>query len=303
MKVLDLAAASFRRAIPVADFLFWSKARPTLLSCLAAWIGMALTHPRFAQSRDGAWAMVAVFLIGSGANAWNEFLEVHEDRKMHRTMDRPLPAGRISPFAAFLWSALVSFAGLGILLSFSRLAALTGILILVSYVGFYTPLKRFSPLSFFVGAAGGALPPFLGGALTAPTAFPWAALWMTALLYCWQLPHFVAISRLHAEDYERGNLKVLGGKQNSPFLPIRFWLYMYLPAFIVAALSVMPYLAPNHRQVLPPVLLSGASLLFLAAIEVFRRANGHPAAARLLLKLSVAHLALILITVGQFNPF
>ena len=77
----------------------------------------------------------------------------------------------------------------------------------MSYVAIYTPLKRRSSLALLVGAVPGAIPPLMGW--TAVTGRVDAGgLALFALLFAWQLPHFLAISLYLREDYARGGLKV-----------------------------------------------------------------------------------------------
>jgi protoheme IX farnesyltransferase len=78
---------------------------------------------------------------------------------------------------------------------------------LVTYVAVYTPLKQRSSLALFVGAVPGAIPPLMGW--TAVTGqLDAGGLALFALLFAWQLPHFIAISLYLKEDYARGGMKV-----------------------------------------------------------------------------------------------
>jgi protoheme IX farnesyltransferase len=87
------------------------------------------------------------------------------------------------------------------------LTALLALVALVSYAFVYTPLKRHSTAALFVGAVPGAIPPLMGW--TAATGQVDArGLALFALLFVWQLPHFLAISIYLKDDYARGGLKV-----------------------------------------------------------------------------------------------
>ena len=77
----------------------------------------------------------------------------------------------------------------------------------MSYAGVYTPLKSRSTLALFVGAVPGAIPPLMGW--TAATGrIDRGGLALFAILFLWQLPHFLAISIYLSEDYARGGLRV-----------------------------------------------------------------------------------------------
>src|SRR6185295_12409049 len=100
---------------------------------------------------------------------------------------------------------------LGILLLVVRtntMAALLALATLILYVVIYTPLKRRSEIATLVGAIPGALPPLIGwvagrGSLSIGG---WV---LFAIVFLWQIPHFMAISWLYREDYGKGGFPLL----------------------------------------------------------------------------------------------
>ena len=161
--------------------------------------------------RDGLPAVVLLLgtaLVVGAANALNNFLERDVDALMRRTRDRPLPAGRLEPWVAVaLGLGLPSVALPALALFTNGLTATLAALALFTYVVVYTPMKRKSSLALLVGAVPGAIPPLMGW--TAATGrLDAGGLALFALLYCWQLPHFLAISMYLRDDYARGGLKV-----------------------------------------------------------------------------------------------
>jgi len=88
------------------------------------------------------------------------------------------------------------------------LTALLGAATVICYICIYTPLKRVTTLNTMVGAIPGALPPLMGwtAAHGEPTIRGWA---LFAILFFWQLPHFLAIAWLYREDYARAGFKML----------------------------------------------------------------------------------------------
>jgi protoheme IX farnesyltransferase len=72
----------------------------------------------------------------------------------------------------------------------------------------YTPLKRRTPLSTVVGAVPGALPPLIGWA-AARDGLGESAWVLFAILFLWQLPHFLAIAWIYRDDYARAGLPLL----------------------------------------------------------------------------------------------
>ncbi len=186
----------------------------------------ALTKPRItftvvttalvgylAGGGPGGWPLIAalagIALVAGGANAANMALESRTDALMNRTRHRPVPAGRVTRLEATAFSALATLTGLVLLARFSNsLAALVALLTWASYVFAYTPLKPVTSLATLVGGVPGALPPVIGWAAARGSLDPGAAV-LFAILYVWQVPHFLAIAALYHEDYARAGLKVL----------------------------------------------------------------------------------------------
>ena len=152
---------------------------------------------------------VGTFLIAAGAAALNMYRERELDARMLRTQGRPLPSGRLSPRTVLAFGVGVATAGVAVLLATSNLLA-TALcaLILLSYVLVYTPMKLRTPLNTLVGAIPGALPPVVGfAAVTGKLGFAAAVLF--AILFCWQIPHFLAIAWRWREDYARAGVRML----------------------------------------------------------------------------------------------
>ncbi len=149
------------------------------------------------------------FLVSAGTNALNQLIERDLDGRMKRTRMRPLPAGRLRFNSVLAFAIAISIVGILQLLVFVNL--ITGILAaltLVSYIFIYTPLKRTTSLSTFIGAVPGALPAM--GGWTAARGEITAEAWVLfAILFFWQLPHFLAIAWIYREDYARGGFSVL----------------------------------------------------------------------------------------------
>jgi protoheme IX farnesyltransferase len=153
--------------------------------------------------------VIGTFLVASGAAAFNQVFERDVDSRMRRTAMRPLPAGRLGVAEATWFAAALSAAGLiELALGANLLAAGVALATLVSYALIYTPLKRYTSLSTVVGAVPGALPPLIGWAAAQNTlgAEAWS---LFGIVFFWQMPHVLAISWMHREDYARGGIRVL----------------------------------------------------------------------------------------------
>jgi protoheme IX farnesyltransferase len=170
--------------------------------------GGLLLAPGTVPAARAVLAVLATAAVVGAANSLNCYFERETDALMRRTRDRPLPAGRLDPVVALALGIVVPAFALPILaLTAGKLTALLALVALVSYVAVYTPLKRRSSLALFVGAVPGAIPPLMGWT-TVTGRLDAGGLGLFALLFAWQLPHFLAISLYLKEDYARGGMKV-----------------------------------------------------------------------------------------------
>ncbi len=164
----------------------------------------------------------------------------------------------------------------------SLLAALT----LTSYLVFYTPLKRQTPLCTFVGAVPGAMPTLIGWAAASNSISSEKAWILYAVLFLWQLPHFMAIAWMYRDDYARAGYLVFPTNSEERFLA---WVTL-LPslALFMAGLGVVKVNNGGTFQYSATVML-GSGLLYYAMRQVFLRSR---IAARQLLKATIVYLPL-----------
>lgn len=153
--------------------------------------------------------LIGTLLVASGTATLNQWVERVWDGQMRRTASRPLPSGRITAREAFWFGTLLSIAGgLYLFLAVNPLSALLAISTLLSYLLIYTPLKRKTPLCTLLGAFPGAAPTLIGWA-GAASSLNRNALFLFAILFLWQFPHFLAIALLYREDYARAGYRML----------------------------------------------------------------------------------------------
>ena len=184
-----------------------------VVSTTAAGLWLAPEQP---SAPRAVAVLVCTGMVVGAANVLNNYLERDVDARMRRTWGRPLPAGRVEPATALaLGIGMPVFAIPVLALAANPLTALLALVALVSYAFVYTPMKRWSTAALFVGAIPGAIPPLMGW--TAATgSIDARGLALFALLFVWQLPHFLAISIYLKEDYERGGLKVFALVHGEP---------------------------------------------------------------------------------------
>lgn len=270
-----------------ADYVELTKPRITVLVTLTALVG-------YAMGVQGAFSLLAAVpcllgtaLVAAGASTLNMLMERRTDALMHRTRQRPLPAGRLRAVEALGWGAGLTVLGLAVLLwTASPLAAAVAFTTWATYLFFYTPLKTRTSLSTIVGAFPGALPPVIGWTAARGTLDSGAFL-LFAILFLWQIPHFLAIAWLYREDYARGGLPMLPVVDPEGRLTGR-----QVVANSVALLMVS--LAPAAGQLAGPLYAAGALVLGLA----FCGAAVHAAVERTLASARWLFVASILYLVG-----
>ncbi|MDZ7720956.1 MAG: heme o synthase [Balneolaceae bacterium] len=161
-------------------------------------------------------AIFGTYLIAAGTAAHNMFMERDLDSIMRRTSQRPLPAYRISPKQSLIFSMSLIIGGLAyLLLMVNIVAGLVSLATTIIYLYAYTPLKRISALNVFVGAIPGALPVVGGWAAATGTVFEHGMWILFGVIYCWQIPHVMAIAWVCKEDYEHAGFKML--PKNDPY--------------------------------------------------------------------------------------
>ncbi|XP_017293334.1 protoheme IX farnesyltransferase, mitochondrial [Kryptolebias marmoratus] len=148
-------------------------------------------------------------LASCAANSINQYFEVPFDSNMNRTKNRPLVRGQISPLHAVSFALACGIPGVALLaLAVNPLTGFLGALNIFLYTCCYTPLKRLSIANTWVGAVVGAIPPVMGWTAATGCLEP-GALLLGGFLYCWQFPHFNALSWTLREDYSRGGYRMM----------------------------------------------------------------------------------------------
>ena len=168
------------------------------------------------------YLVIGGFLVTGSANTFNQIIERGKDKLMKRTSVRPLPQNKLSYINALIFGVIIGVIGLLMLNKINpedtfyglmSKAAFFGLLSIFLYVFSYTPLKRVSTISIFVGAVPGAIP-FLLGYVAATNNFGLAAGFLFVIQFLWQLPHFISIAWVLDDEYKKAGFKMLfGGKK------------------------------------------------------------------------------------------
>jgi protoheme IX farnesyltransferase len=287
--VSTACAGSLRGVLDAAaDWLELTKPRIASMVFLSAFVGALLAAGPDASLGVVFEAALWVSCVAASSAVFNHVLERDTDRLMERTKNRPLPTGRLrARDAIFLGVALATAGVAGLALSFNLLSALLALATLVAYALVYTPLKRVSTLNTIFGAIPGAMPPLLGWVAVADTPASWGV-FLFALLFCWQFPHFMAIAWLYRGDYARAGMKMLpampGGQGMAGRQALLYCLAL-LPVSLLPAVNGAAGWLFSVGVLLVGLAYVGASLAFC-----LRENRGR---ARFLLVVSLAYLPLV----------
>ena len=178
-------------------------------------------------------------LVTGSANAFNQIIERDRDRLMERTKNRPLPSNNLSINQAIIFASIIGFLGLYLLSFLNLQCTFFALLSLLMYTLFYTPLKKISSISIFVGAFPGAIPCLLGW-VGATNDFGLAAGILFAIQFCWQFPHFIAISWLLEDQYKAADLKMIIGRTNKKFSTSSLIALIF--SVFMTVVSIIPWL-------------------------------------------------------------
>ena len=254
--------ASVDRSTLRAQWAIWSeliKLRLTMMVLITTAMGFYLASTSL-DWRLLFSALLGTGLVACGAAVLNQFLEKEFDAKMPRTADRPIPAGNIRPETALLAGGAMGAIGLVYLAAqVNLLTSVIGAVTLVSYIAVYTPMKRVTSLNTLIGAVPGALPPLMGwtAARTDAVSIAPEAWSLVAILFFWQLPHFLAIAWMYREDYEGAGFRMISEGDQGREHTGRF--------AVISCIALLPAaLSPYFLHISGVVYLGGALALSLS---------------------------------------
>jgi protoheme IX farnesyltransferase len=182
------------------------------------------------------------FLVTSAANGFNQIIEKEEDKLMDRTKARPMPLGILSPLEAFIFCSVFGIGGTVLLWVYTNpLCGILGFISMILYALVYTPLKKITPFSVFVGAFPGALPTLIGAVATTDGFghVSFFAMLLFLIQFVWQFPHFWSLAWFFSEDYAKADFYLLpssGGKDKATL----FQILLYTGFLLLV--SILPFI-------------------------------------------------------------
>ena len=283
----------------VSAYIELTKPRITLLVLVTAYLGhyLGLRSQGDHMVSVESWLIFFYLILGTwatsaGAAVLNQVIERRHDAKMTRTKNRPLVIGKISPMNALVFGIILSLGGYVFLYYLiNPLTAWISAATVFLYILIYTPSKRITTWNTIIGSIPGALPPF-GGWVAATGSLAPPAWILFGILFCWQMPHFLAIAIIYAADYEKGGFKML------PSIYPESKRTSYVILFFTVALLITS-LGLYILKVGGIVYAVGAALLgvafFMVALKVIMESNKKNA--RRLMLASIIYLPLLLIII------
>ena len=137
----------------LADYVELTKPRIATMALVTVAVGYFLGSEPAVRWELFFATLLGAGLVAAGGSALNHWLERHADAKMNRTVNRPLPSGRLGLWEVFLFGVTLFVVGVGYLAwalptpVAAIVAALTGTM----YVAIYTPLKRLTTWNTLIG--------------------------------------------------------------------------------------------------------------------------------------------------------
>lgn len=273
------------------------KLRVTALVVMTAWAGYYMGAARSGIDSFNLTMLdmlIGVALVSCGSSVLNQVIERQTDALMLRTARRPMASRRLKlGYGVFLGMATIMAGSIWLMFRTNPITGTLTLLTAVTYVGIYTPLKRYTTLAVFIGAFPGAMPALIGWT-AARGSIEWPAVALFAIMFVWQFPHFMAIAWLYREDYGRAGIKML------PVVEPDGWSTAF-EALIYAVLMIPVSLAPFYLHMtgrtywVCALLLGLAYLAYTIRFSRITRATASESRlyARSLLKASVIYLPLL----------
>jgi len=231
--------------------------------------------------------VVGGYCTVGASNVFNQVFEKDLDKLMIRTQKRPLPDQRMHSKSALVIGVILTLLGVLALYSINSKTAFFASISIFLYVFLYTPLKRKTPLSVFVGAFPGAIP-FMLGWVAATNKFGIEPGVLFMLQFFWQFPHFWAIGWLMHDQYQAAGFKMLpsGARDQNTAFQIVFYTLWTVVISLIPAFQYTGLLYLTQTAVILVFLLGGMFIYY--AMKLMISKTDH--AARMLIKASIIYI-------------
>lgn len=241
MPSIDASAATGARSLTRTLRAYVALTKPRVLELL-----LVTTVPVMVLAEGGLpslWLVLATVVGGAmsagSAATFNMYIDRDIDAHMHRTENRPLVTGEVTPRGAlvFAWTLAVA-STLWLWLTTNWLAAVLSVAAIFFYVVIYTIiLKRRTEQNIVWGGIAGCFPVLIGwSAVTA--SLTWTPFILFALVFLWTPPHYWPLSMKYKDDYEEADVPMLGATRDGSQVGLQVILYAW--ATIACSLLLIP---------------------------------------------------------------
>ena len=220
------------------DFVALCKPKVVALIVFTAIVGMLLASPGMVPLDALALGTLGIGCAAAAGAAINHLADRRIDAIMARTIDRPLPSGKVDTTSAAVFAAVLCVFSMAVLAW--GVNALTAALTLGSLVGYAVIyslfLKRATPQNIVIGGAAGAMPPVLGWSAVTGTVDPYALL-LFLIIFAWTPPHFWALAIHRHREYADADIPMLPVTHGVEFTRLQVLLY----TVILFVVSLLPF--------------------------------------------------------------
>jgi protoheme IX farnesyltransferase len=232
-------------------------------------------------------------LAAGGANAINMVVDRDIDKVMHRTRNRPLVTGAVSPRNALVFAVTLEVVAFIELWAWvNLLSAVLAVSATLFYVFVYTLwLKRTSSQNIVIGGAAGAVPVLVGWAAVTDS-LSWTPFVLFALIFLWTPPHFWSLAVKYRDDYRAAHVPMLPAV--ATFKRTSHEILVYSVALVACSLVLAPVASLGALYLAAAVVLGAGFLLFAVRLAV----RETPKAAMRLFSYSITYLTVLFVAMA-----
>lgn len=257
------------QAVSWRDYYEMCKPRVVMLMILTSLVGMFLAVPGMVPLDVLILGNIGIALIASSGAVVNHLIDHKVDMIMKRTINRPIPQGRVDQRQAAIFAAVIGIIGMVIMLVWvNPLSAWLSLASFIGYAFIYTGyLKRATPQNIVIGGLSGAMPPLLGWSAVTGTIEP-GALILVLIIFAWTPPHFWALAIHRKDDYAKTGIPMLPVTHGVHVTKIHIVLY----TIIMILVSILPYLTGMSGPIyLLAAIVLGLGFLAWSLLLMFRQ--------------------------------
>ncbi|RLK49596.1 protoheme IX farnesyltransferase [Microbacterium telephonicum] len=246
------------------------------------------------------WLVLATVIGGAmsagSAATFNMYIDRDIDAHMHRTENRPLVTGEVSPRGAliFAWTLAV-LSTVWLLATTNWVAAAFSVVAIFFYVVIYTMiLKRRTEQNIVWGGIAGCFPVLIGWTAVTGT-LAWEPLILFVLVFLWTPPHYWPLSMKYKGDYVEADVPMLGATRNGTQVGLQVILYAW--ATVACSLLLIP-VGDMGLVYTVSALVFGGWFVFESHVLYNRAVRGEGAKPMRVFHASITYLTLLFVAIA-----